>query len=213
MVTWIDKFSGDKKHRFASALEAARAGESEVLGGLLEDHRNYLNTLAETQMSSRLQRRVSPADIVQEVMLSAHRDLHDFKGSSQNEFAAWLRAIAVNCIRRAVDRHIHAQKRDVRREVQQARWNNSGGSLASIMQLLASPDSTPSADLRKQENVEQIGEILGTLKDEYRQVITLRIFHGLAFDQIAKQMDRSEGATRMLWMRALSSFKDVFEAR
>jgi RNA polymerase sigma-70 factor, ECF subfamily len=44
-------------------------------------------------------------------------------------------------------------------------------------------------------------------------VIILRHIEGLPFDDVAKHMQRSSGAVRMLWLRALERLRKAFPER
>ena len=48
------------------------------------------------------------------------------------------------------------------------------------------------------------------IKDDYRQVIVLRNLEGLPFKEVAESMERSSGAVRMLWLRAIDALRDKF---
>lgn len=55
---------------FMRLLSAARGGDSEATGQLLQWYANYLNILASSRMDRRLARRLNPSDIVQEAMMA-----------------------------------------------------------------------------------------------------------------------------------------------
>ena len=74
-------------------LEAARRGDRDALGDLLQRHSGYLQLLVSGRLDKRLQSRVNASDVVQETFLEAHRDFGQFRGSSEAQFAAWLKAI------------------------------------------------------------------------------------------------------------------------
>src|SRR5215831_4178952 len=74
-------------------LQAAEGNEATDLGSLLDSYRIYLLLLARVQIGRRLQGKVDAADLVQETLLSAHRDLASFRGTTEKEFAGWLRQI------------------------------------------------------------------------------------------------------------------------
>lgn len=56
-----------------------------------------------------------------------------------------------------------------------------------------------------------VHKALNRLKDEYREVITLKYLEELSAREIAKRMEMSEGAARMLLHRALRALRDQFE--
>src|SRR5881227_3052651 len=94
-------------------LRLARAGDGPSLGHLLELYRNYLALLARLQIGRRLQGKVDPADLVQETFLEAHRDFAQFRGSTDVEFAAWLRRILVRNLANLLRSFYGTQGRDI----------------------------------------------------------------------------------------------------
>src|SRR5947209_4323670 len=59
----------------------------------LESYREYLRLLARMNLDPRLRGRIDPSDIVQQTLLKAHEEQDQFRGSTDAERAAWLRAI------------------------------------------------------------------------------------------------------------------------
>jgi RNA polymerase sigma-70 factor (ECF subfamily) len=53
-----------------------------------------------------------------------------------------------------------------------------------------------------------LADTLAALPDDYRQVIVLRHIEGLPFDEVGRRMERSAGAVRMLWLRALKLLRE-----
>lgn len=193
-------------------LQAARRQQLGSLGALLELYRNYLTILATTQLDRRLQRRVSPSDLVQETMLAAHQDFSSFRGESEREFLAWLRQILIHRLYRAIEVHLKSKRRDVRCEVSMEQACTAlHNSAVNLTQVLADREATPSTPLQQQERAVAIANQLAKLAPQYREVIVLRNLQGLSFDEIAQRMHRNAGAVRMLWLRAVEKFKAVYE--
>lgn len=193
-------------------LLSARDGGSEAVGDLLQLYRNYLTVLATTQIDRRLRRRMSPSDLVQDVMLAAHQDFAGFRGGTERELLAWLRQILINCLCDAVDRHLGAKKRDLRREVSIEQISASlDKSVVNFANVLADRGPSPSAPERQREQSVQIANQLANLRADYRDVIVLRNLQGLSFNEIAERMDKKTGTVRMLWLRAMDKFKDICE--
>ena len=198
--------------RIENLLELARDGETEPLGQLLQLYRNYLTVLATTQLDRRLRRRMNPSDLVQETLMAAHRDIGQFRGSTEREFLAWLRQILIHCLHHAIETHLKAKMRDVRCEVSIEQINtNLDRSVVDFAQILADPGPSPSAASRQRERVVAFADQLAKLRPQYREVVVLRNLQGLSFDEIAERMDRKPGAVRMLWLRAIEKFKQVYE--
>jgi RNA polymerase sigma-70 factor, ECF subfamily len=197
-----------------SLFTAARQGSSSCLGRLLTLYTNYLKLLITAQLDARLRARVSPSDIVQETFFEAHRDFSQFRGRTTAEFVGWLRKILVNNILRVVEQHLLAEKRDVRREISLDEIGRRlEQSTARLETLLAEEGDSPSGCAQRREHEIMLADALAELPEDYRQVIMLRHIEGLPFDEVARRMDRSAGAVRMLWLRALKRLQEVFAKR
>jgi RNA polymerase sigma-70 factor, ECF subfamily len=197
---------------FKTLLDGAKKGDSESLGKLLQWYTHYLNILATTSLDRQLRQRVNPSDVVQETMLAAHRDFNAFRGTSQPEMLGWLRKILINTLHRTFSTHVHAGKRDIRREVSIERTSQRmDESACSLAVILPGRTSSPSEPMRSREQAMDFAKQLDQLPPQYRDVIVYRVLQGLAFEEIAERMNRSCGAVRMLWLRALDQFKLTYE--
>jgi RNA polymerase sigma-70 factor (ECF subfamily) len=189
---------------------SARQGSSSCLGRLLALYTNYLKLLVAAQIDQRLRVRVSPSDIVQDTFFEAHRDFGQFRGQSTGEFVAWLRRIVVNNILRVVEQHVQAEKRDVRREVSlEEIGRRLEQSTARLETLLAEGGESPSGCAVRREHEIMLADALAQLPNDYRDVIIMRHIEGLPFDEVAQRMERSAGAVRMLWLRALKMLRET----
>ncbi len=190
-------------------LNAARDGTVECRGRLLQLYASYLKLMAVTQLDDQLRVRVSPSDVVQDTMLEAHRDFGQFRGTSPAEFLAWLRKILVNNLARAVERHVTTEKRNVRREVSfeeiGAAFDRSTARLEAV--LADQSNVAPSDAVQRNEQLLLLADQLALLPNDYRQVLVMRHLKDMSFKEIAQRMDRSPGAVRMLWMRAIDGLR------
>lgn len=192
-------------------LTEARGGNPQSLGTLLQLYRNYLSVLASTQISDRLRRRVSPSDVVQETMLKAYRGFAGFRGSSELELLAWLRTILANNLATFVEQHLLAGKRDLRREVAVEQVGNSlHHSTMRLQDLVPASTRTPSASMQRREDAVLLADRIASLPADYAEVITLRNLQSVPFREIAQRMNRSESATRMLWLRAIDKLRSTY---
>ncbi|MCA9261697.1 MAG: sigma-70 family RNA polymerase sigma factor [Planctomycetales bacterium] len=195
----------------AGKLREAREGDGGQLGELLQQYRNYLSVLATSQIDRRLLPRVSPSDVVQETMLKAHKHFAQFRGGSEMEFRAWLRQILVNNLANFVEKHMIAARRDMRREVSIERLAASlEKSTVRLASLLPAPNATPSMAAQHREEALLLADRMAQLSESYREVLVLRNLQGLSFEEIAQQTNRSVGASRMLWLRAIEKLRSIY---
>lgn len=202
--------SSGSKRSVKELIEKVRNGGFDSLGELLNLYRGYLSVLAAPQVNGRLARRVDASDIVQDTMLAAHRDFDNFRGRSEAELVAWLRQILAHAVSHAVERHIRAKKRDLRREVPlNSPSTGADSSSPGIGDQIPDRGASPSEEVGHRELSHHLTEQLAKLKPDYRQIIIYRNLQGLTFEEIADKMDRKAGALRMLWLRAIAKFKDT----
>jgi RNA polymerase sigma-70 factor (ECF subfamily) len=190
-------------------LHQAQAGNEKARGALLENFRPYLELLSRVEIGKRLQAKVDLADVVQETFLEAHRHFENFRGSSEAEFAAWLRSILAARVSNLVRHYLATQGRDLRRE--QPLEINLDHSSAMLDRGLWSQQSSPSQSVIRRERGVQLAEALDRLPHDYREVMVLRHLEELTFPQVAERMGRSVDSVQKLWVRALASLRRMME--
>jgi RNA polymerase sigma-70 factor (ECF subfamily) len=176
----------------ASFLLGAMGGDGGARNKLLERVRPRLVLWVQARLSPSLRARIEPDDIVQEVLMAAHKGLGGFRGADLRGFHAWLFQIAENRIRDAVD-HFHAQKRQP-------------VDLGSVTQ------TSPSSAAIRREAHDGVRAAIVLLPDDYRQVILLRRIEEHEFEQVAAVMDRTVNAVRILYCRALKALRTALGA-
>ena len=63
----------------------------------------------------------------------------------------------------------------------------------------------------RKENEILLADELSKLPEDYQEVIYLRNMQQLPFKEIAEQMDRSQGAVQMLWLRAIKQLQEQMQ--
>lgn len=191
-------------------LSLARAGHLDALGQLLELYRNYLELMARLQISRRLRGKIDAADLVQETFLEAHAGFAQFRGTTEDELASWLRQILISNALNLARRYLGTQRRDVRLERQLA--DELEQSSHVLDRGLIAPLSSPSQQAAKREQAVLLADALKRLPEDYREVIVLRQLEGLSFHEVAQRMERSLDSVKKLWMRALTRLRQELEA-
>lgn len=201
--------SADKSQYIQNVLQKAKAGDAACVGELLSVYRDYLLGIAVARLDPRVRARCNPSDVVQETLLEAFRDFHQFRGGLEREFLAWIRQILSNNLARMVELHLLTDKRDLRRErpIEQAVAGES--KLERRDYWLTDDGNSPSSIFQKKEQLATMLERINKLPAHYRDVLLLRHIEELSFDDVAQRLGKSAGAVRMIWLRALEQLREV----
>lgn len=191
-------------------IRNAHTGE-EAFGRLLARYANYLTLLARVEIGRRLQGKLDPSDLVQDVFLEAHRHFSTFRGTTEPEFAAWLRQILVAVLANTLRHYLGTQARDLRLEQDlRAGVDQSSCMLAG---QLASPGTSPSEAASRREQAVLFADALDRLPADYREVIVLRHLEALPFADVANRMGRTVDSVEKLWLRALTRLRQELGGR
>ena len=188
-----------------SLLDEAREGDEVALGRILESYSAYMTLLARLQVGRQLQGKLDPGDVVQETFLEVHRQIRQFRGSSESEFLAWMRTILVGQIASMMRRYLGTRGRDVKLERELAVQLDQSSQL--LDRGLVASRSTPSQHAVRREQAVLLAEALSTLPEDYREVIIFRQLEELSFADVARRMKRSEDSVQKLWVRALAMLR------
>lgn len=188
-------------------LSAARMGDRDARGQLLELYRAYLTLLARLEIDRRLQGKVDPSDLVQETFLEAYRDFDQFRGRTEKEFLSWLRQVLLSNLSNLVRHYLGTRGRDVRLE--RALAVELDESSRVLDRGLIAQQSSPSQQAVRREQAVMLADALGQLPDAYREVIILRHLEGLSFPEVAGRMGRTVESVKKLWARALARLRST----
>ena len=177
----------------------ARSGSFSALGQLFDHYRGYLLRVANEELQSGLAPKIAPSDLVQETFLQAARAFPKFTGKSENELRAWLRQILMNNLLDTADRFAGTQKRDISRECSLDEKEHG----PRLVDQFAGLPASPSAALQRSEDHLRVQRALDQLSKVEQQVIQMRSFDELPFEQIGATIGRSAEAARKVWSRAI----------
>jgi RNA polymerase sigma-70 factor (ECF subfamily) len=172
----------------------------------LERYGDYLQLLARLQLSPRLQAKLDASDVVQQVLLQAHEGRGQFRGQSEAEWLAWLRAILANALAAAA-RRFGTESRDLGRERSlEAELDQSSSRLEG---LLAADQSSPSERAARGEELLRLTEALARLPADQRRVVELHHLKGLPVAEVAERVSRTRAAVVGLLFRGLKKLREL----
>jgi RNA polymerase sigma-70 factor (ECF subfamily) len=180
-------------------LGRIRAGERAAFDELFARHRPLLRKLVEFRLDARLRARVDPSDVVQETQLEAFRQLPSFLQRNPMPFRLWLRKTAQERLRMVERQHLEAARRSVGREMPLP--DNSAA--AAVAGQLAAAILSPSQHAAQGELAGRVADAIALLGDTDREVLLMRTFEGLSYDEVACVLDIDSAAARKRHGRAL----------
>jgi RNA polymerase sigma-70 factor (ECF subfamily) len=189
-------------HERLADLDSARRGDAGALGRLLDGLRPYVRVVVRGVGQDRLRARAEESDFIQDALLEAHRSFPSFRGGTVAELVAWLRRIVVRTTARTLRGQLEAEKRDPAREQHAAELDGIAG---------AHP--TPGELASRHEEAATMAEAVALLPDDMQQVLLGRHLDGLSHAELAARLGRSEGAVRVLYLRALRRLREVYRER
>ena len=171
-----------------------------------EQFRGYLRVLAIAQFPDRIRGPRDASDVVQEAIFAAHQDWPKFVGSTEQELSAWLRKILERKLLTAL-RYEEQEKRNVRLKVSlNAQLDQSS---LCIEKFIAGDHTSPSQCMQRSERYERLFEALAQLRDDWRQAVMLKHFHGKTLNEVAEIMGRSVPAAGGLLARGMGRLREL----
>ena len=130
-------------------------------------------------------------DLTQETFCQAYRSLNRYNG--QCELFTWLCAIAKNMFLK------HLQKTRAESMVIDL----------YISDLEAPLTEEPGYRLFREVEIERVRKALDTIPPKYSEVLILRIYGELSYEEIARQLGISVNSTKVIFHRAKKHIKEV----
>ncbi len=137
---------------------------------------------------SRLAEPADAEDVTTEVFMQAMKSLPSYK-SRGTPLIAWLFRIAHN-------QAVNFMKKNARRK-------------ETLLTETAAAYDSPEEEVLEKVRLGEVIESMDTLTDLQRQVLSLRFAADLSITEVAKVMDRKEGAVKFLQFSALRALRKV----
>ena len=182
---------------FQELLMRAAAGSREAVGKLLLKFVPQLRKLAGHRLPPHIQGKISPSDLVQDVIVTAMEKFPQFEGTTEESLRAWLCMMLLNKL--AKWRHrFFAALRDVRHEMSL----DAPAADEVAWQQLADPGLPPDEIAARNEMAEVIREALAQLEEEHQLILRLRSETNLSYKEIGEVLDCTAAAARSHYYRA-----------
>lgn len=177
-----------------------------ALGNAFEQYRDRLLIVISCRASERLKRLMSPEDILQEAYLNAYKRLSFFNDKPEISLFVKLRTIVLQTI---VDkeRYCGADKRSSDKEA----YDNLDDSQTNLLNRLADSITSPSKKVMRKERAVIFRQILDELPPQDRDIILMRHFEQMDYNDCASVLNISLAAVKMRYYRAIKRLKKHLE--
>lgn len=181
----------------------AKEGDGSALNQLCSVYGERVRRIIRLRLDRKLRPKLDSVDIVQDALVSALGGLKDFTYKNEGDFLRWLCRIAENRLYDILDK-FHADKRNVHKEIpfKKEDRRTEGDVIGATDPAWT---TTPSGILCRKEALDRLEKALDKLKPEYREIIVLKMLEGLSHAEIAQQLGKKEGTSRVMLARALAA--------
>ena len=190
-------------------IVGAREGDADAVNRLLDRHREAVRRMIDMRMDRQLRQRVDASDIMQDVLVDAHRRLGDYLKDPAMPFHLWLRHMAQDRLIDAHRRHRVAAKRSVDREQPMVAAGRMDRSTLELAVQLCDGQRTPAAEAQWNELQQQFQAALEELEEKDREVMLMRHFEKLSNTEVAESLGITPPAASMRYLRAVRRLREV----
>src|SRR5262245_16643010 len=191
-------------------LRRTADGDGDARNRLLARQAERLRQMVAVRLDRRLAARIGPSVVGQDVLLEADRLLADYLRERPLPFLPWLRQLAAERLLDLHRRHLHAQRRSVRRE-EPGRLALPDESAEALAERLAASATGPSQQLLRQEARQRVRAALEQLPERDREVLELRHLEGLSVAETAAALGLAIGTVKTRHLRALTRLRQLLK--
>ncbi len=143
-------------------------------------------------------------DILQDTFMKVIKTLHDGNYKEEGKFLPWVMRIAYNLI---ID-HFRLSKK-----MQYVRAKGEDEEGMDVLELLEEIDQSIEDVMVEEQIHENLKNIIALLPDEQREVLEMRHFHGMSFQDIAEETEVSINTALGRMRYALMNIRKLIEGK
>jgi RNA polymerase sigma-70 factor (ECF subfamily) len=178
-------------------LQLAQAGDVDARDKLFAWCSEAVNAWATRALVKNPHGHARPSDIAQEASMRAFRKFSSFRGTTEGEWMAWLKAIVERCSKQSL-RDTRRMKRDPNQEV----WLD-----APENENVPAPQPSPSQATADEEQWHQLLSAIYELGDDQRQAIWLFHLKKLRVKEVAERLGKNETQIAGLLQRGVETLR------
>jgi RNA polymerase sigma-70 factor (ECF subfamily) len=160
------------------------------------------------RMQQPIPAQIDPSDVVQETLLKAHGRRDQFRGTTTNEYEAWLRQILASTLADAY-RRLGRQPGNLEDLLRGALEDSS----ARLNRLLDHGGKSPDEEAQQREQLLSLECALEQLPADQREAVELRHLRGYSVPEIAVQSGRTPASAAGLLRRGMARLRELMNER
>jgi len=193
-------------------LQRAADGDAGSWEALMAESHPRLRRMVAFRLDHRLQGRIDPSDVLQDVYLEAWQDLNAYLQHPAMPFLLWLRGIAGNRLCELHRHHLGTQMRDPRREISLGHGMPAETTTTALAAGLLDNLTRASEEAIRVELRLRLQDALNSMDPLDREVLALRHFEQLSPTETAQVLGIKEKAAGMRYVRAVRRLKEILNS-
>lgn len=171
-------------------LKKAQDGDADAFGQLYERYVTIIFRYTYAHIGDRM----DAEDLTEEIFMRVWRTLSKYREQGV-PFIAYLFRVGRNAL---IDHYRRSKRSDQ----------------PMLLEEDVITDTRPDPSAEVQANIErqEVRELMGQLREDYREVLYYRFLAELSPEETAQVMGKSAGAVRVLQHRALAALRELFES-
>ena len=190
-------------------LEQLRNGGVDELGDLFSVYYERLDRMVDFRLDGRLRGRVDSTDVLQEAYLVISRRIDDYITRPDVSLYVWMRQLTLQTLIDVQRRHF-GQKRSPNQEVAISLGQRDQTSV-SIADAICAQWSSPSRAAIREEEVQQLRQVLASMDEIDREVLALRHFEHLTNTEVAETLGLTATAASNRYVRAMTRLTELMQ--
>ena len=187
----------DEDYEFVSLC---KKGDTDAFEVLVKKHQKRMLNIA-YRMTGNYE---EACDIVQDAFVSAYKSIKSFRGKAK--FSTWLCTIVMNLSKNRLKQlkaKLHHEKYSIDNPLPMNQSRGHGEP--------ASGEPSALERLEQRDIQQKVHECIGSLDEEFREVLVLRDMRGFSYDEIADMLKVPEGTVKSRLFRAREAVKDCLK--
>lgn len=180
-----------------------------VLAEIFIEYQPRLVRLIDLRLDRRLYGRVGVDDVLQEAFLSSAQRVRHFLESTECSLYIWIRGIVLQTMVDLHRHHLGTQKRDANRQMNLLSEAIDSSGSRSLLASLSGSVTSPSRELRNEELLGKLEQLLSKLSPEDCEVLTMRHFEELTNNEVAEILHLSAAGASLRYTRALERLQEL----